>query len=366
MRVALDVMGSDGAPDVELEGAVQASLENDTEVICVGDEAAIEEKLAGFSKKGNLRVVHAAEAISMDESPVDAVRKKKDASLLVALRLIKTGEADAMVSAGNTGAVMVGARALLGTIRGVARCAISQGLPTIAGEVVMLDLGANVDCTTRHLCEFAEMGVAYSAYALGVEQPRVGLLNIGQEMQKGGQVAREAYLRLQALPHINFVGNVEPPNIFQGEADVVVCDGFVGNLFLKTSEAAGAFMGKMIREYFERSSRSKLGALLARNALNDLRKRVDPNEYPGAPLLGLNGVVMIVHGSATPTGVAHAIEGARTALENRLIDHVRENIELLRREEGQTPKPDSGCCACAEAREVPEAPVQEVSPENPE
>ena len=333
MRIALDVMGSDSAPDVELEGAVRASLEDDTEVLCVGDQPVIEEKLAAFSKKGDIRVVHAAEAIGMDEKPVLAVRRKKDASLLVALRLVKSGEADAVVSAGNTGAVMVGGRAILGCIRGVSRCAISQALPTIAGQAVMLDLGANVDCTTQQLCEFAEMGIAYSSYALGVEQPRLGLLNIGQEMQKGGQVAREAYLRLQALPHINFVGNVEPPNIFQGEADVVVCDGFVGNLFLKTSEAAGAFMGKMIREYFERSSRSKLGALLARNALKDLRKRVDPNEYPGAPLLGMRGVVFIVHGSATPAGVANAIAGARTAFENRLIDHVRENIDLLRREE---------------------------------
>ncbi len=362
MRVALDVMGSDGAPDVELEGAVRASLENDTEIICVGDQAIVEEKLAGFGKKGSIRVVHAPEAITMDEQPVVAVRKKKEASLLVALRLVKQGEADAIVSAGNTGAVMIGSRAVLGCIRGVARCAIGQALPTITGEVVMLDLGANVDCTTRHLCEFAEMGIAYSRYSLGVEQPRLGLLNIGQEMQKGGQVAREAYLRLQALPHINFVGNVEPPNIFQGAADVVVCDGFVGNLFLKTSEAAGAFMGKMIREHFESSSRSKLGALLARNALKDLRRRVDPNEYPGAPLLGINGVVIIVHGSATPTGVANAIAGARTAVENRLTDHVRENIELLRTEE-QLPR--TGAESQAPPGTGPEeAPAGEEPPES--
>ena len=333
MRIAVDAMGGDSAPDVEIEGAVQASLENESEIVLVGDEAVLQEKLNAYSKKGNITVVHASETIGMHESPVMAVRKKKDASLLVAMRLLKSGDADAFVSAGNTGAVMVSARTVLGSIQGVARSAISQSLPTMAGNVVMLDLGANVDCTTRQLCEFAEMGIAYSHYALGVENPRVGLLNIGEEVQKGGQVAREVHRKLSESPHVNFVGNVEPKAIYQGEADVAVCDGFVGNLFLKTSEASGMFMGKLLREHFESSSASKLGAVLARKALKTLKERVDPNEYPGAPLLGINGIVIIIHGSSAPRGVANAIHGARLAYENRLNEHIAENIAVLRQEE---------------------------------
>lgn len=333
MRIAVDAMGSDNAPDVEVQGAVQASLETDSEILLVGDEGVLSEKLAAFPKKGNVRIVHASEAIGMHEPPVQAVRGKRDSSLMVALRLAKDGEADAVVSAGNTGAVMVGARAVFGSLRGVARSAISQTLPTAAGSVVVLDLGANVDCTVRHLCEFAEMGVAYSHFALGVENPRVALLNIGEENQKGTQVARETNQRLSALPHLNFVGNIEPKYIYRGEADVIVCDGFIGNLFLKTSEAVAAFMGKMIREYFERSSMSKLGAVLARKAIKEIKMRVDPNEYHGAPLLGVDGVVIILHGSCSERGIANAIKGAQIAHENKLNEHIRENIERLRGEE---------------------------------
>ncbi len=330
MRIALDAMGTDAAPDVEIEGAVAASLSSDTEVILVGDEAQITEKLSAFPKRGAVSVVHASQAIRMNEQPVLAIRKKRDASLMVALRLVKEGRADAMVSAGNTGAVMVGARTVLGPIRGVARSAISQTLPTATGRVVLLDLGANVDCTTRQLCEFAEMGIAYSQYALGVENPRVGLLNIGEEVEKGSQVAKEAHQALSAAPHINFIGNVEPKAMYQGVADVVVCDGFVGNIILKTSEAVAGLMAKLMREKLESSSMSKIGAVLARKSLMALKQTIDPNEYPGAPLLGINGIVIILHGSSTARGIENAIIGARTAFENRLNDHIREKIERMR------------------------------------
>lgn len=330
MRIVLDAMGSDNAPDVEVEGAVHASLNSDVEIILVGDEALLEEKLKAFSKKGSITIRHAAEVIGMDDSPVLAVRQKKQSSLLVAMRLVKEGEAQGLVSAGNTGAVMVAARTILGSIPGVARSAISQAMPTMHGDVVLLDLGANVDCTTRQLCEFAEMGVAYSRYALGVEEPRVALLNIGEEGGKGGAVAREVYNTLSAATHVNFVGNVEPRTFYEGKADVVVCDGFVGNLFLKTSEAAAYFMGKMLREYFESSSMSKIGAVLSRKALSQMRHRVDPNEQPGAPLLGINGTVIIQHGSCLPRGIENAIYGARVAIENNLNVHIRNNIIKLR------------------------------------
>ena len=330
MRIAVDAMGTDNAPDVEVEGAVRASLNSDMQVILVGDEAVLNEKLEAFPKRGDVVVVHASEAIGMHESPVLAVRSKRDSSLRVALRLVKKDKADAVVSGGNTGAVMVASRILLGLVPGVARPSISQTFPTAEGRVVLLDLGANVDCTTRQLCEFAEMGIAYSHYALGVEDPRVGLLNIGEEVQKGGLVAREVHGKLTTAPNVDFIGNVEPKALFQGVADVVVCDGFIGNLFLKTSEAVAKFVGSLLREKFESSSMNKLGAVLARKALSDLKKHMDPNEYPGAPLLGINGVVIIIHGSSSAGGVANAIDGARVALENKLCEHIGEKVQLLR------------------------------------
>ncbi|MBI2426016.1 MAG: phosphate acyltransferase PlsX [Candidatus Hydrogenedentes bacterium] len=330
MRIAIDAMGSDNAPGVEIEGAVRASLESDMEVILVGDEAALSEKLKAFPKHGSISIVHASEVITMEDSPVLAVRKKKDSSLLVAMRLVKEGRADGIVSAGNTGAVMVAARTVLGPIRGVARSAICQTLPTLKGPVAILDLGANVDCTARHLCEFAEMGIAYSQYTLGVDNPRVGLLNIGEEDAKGTQVAKEVHRNLRAAPHVNFIGNVEPRAMYNGVADVVICDGFIGNLILKTSEAVAGLMAQLMRQKFESSSASKLGAVLARKALTELKKIVDPNESPGAPLLGVNGTVIIIHGSSNSSGVAHAVLGARVAIANRLNEHIAENIEELR------------------------------------
>lgn len=330
MRIAVDAMGSDGSPDVEVSGAVEASRESDREIILVGDEAILKPKIAQAGRVGNIRIVHASEAITMDESPVMAVRRKKDSSLLVAMRLVKNGEADAVVSAGNTGAVMVGARTVLGPLRGVARSAICQALPTATGRVVLLDLGANVDCTARHLCEFAEMGIAYSKYALGVDNPRVGLLNIGEEAAKGTSLAKEVHRNLTADPNVNFIGNIEPKPMYYGGADVVVCDGFIGNVILKTSESVAGVMGQLIREKFESSFISKIGALLARRSLREMKAIVDPNEHQGAPLLGINGIVIITHGSCTATGMKNAIHGACNALDNKLNDHIRENIEKLR------------------------------------
>ncbi len=344
MRIAVDAMGSDRAPDVEVEGAVAASLESDTEILLVGNEAVLNEILAKHPKRGAVSVVHASEAIQMNEPPVMAVRRKRDASMPVAMRLIKEDKADAVVSAGNTGAVVVSARTILGPLKGVSRSAMCQCLPTAKGRVVLIDLGANVDCSTRQLCEFAEMGIAYSHYALGVETPRVGLLNIGEEVGKGGQVAKEAYQSLSAAPHINFMGNIEPRAMYQGEADVVVCDGFVGNMILKTSEAVAGLMAKLMREKLESSSMSKIGAVLARKSLLALKQTIDPNEYPGAPLLGVNGIVIIIHGASSPRGVANAIHGARVAFENKLNEHIRENMERLRSAQGAAPDPPPAEC----------------------
>jgi len=352
MLIAVDAMGSDGAPDVEVEGAVAASLDSDIEIALVGDEAVLNEKLAAYPKKGAIRVVHASEAIGMDESPGIAVRKKKDSSMLVAMRLVKREEASAFVSAGNTGALMFGARAIIGPIRGVARSALCQTLPTRQGRVALLDLGATVDCTARHLCEFAEMGIAYSQYTLGVENPRVGLLNIGEEDFKGHNVAKEVHAKLRAAPHVNFIGNVEPKAMYAGQSDVVVCDGFMGNIILKTSESVAGFMAKLVKDKLEQSSMSKLGAVLARRSLLDLKATIDPNEYSGAPLLGVKGIVIKVHGSCTAQGVANGIRGAAVAHQNRLIEHIKENIEELRKVE-RSMEPTAQAEEAADTAETP-------------
>jgi glycerol-3-phosphate acyltransferase PlsX len=336
MRIVVDAMGSDAAPLVEVEGAAVASREIEHEIVLVGDEAVLAPELEKQGKIGNISIVHASERIMMDESPPVAVRRKKDSSMLVGMRLVRNGEADAFISAGSTGAVMISARAVLGPLRGVSRAAICQTLPTMTGRVSVLDLGANVNCTAQHLCEFGEMGIAYAQFALGVENPRVGLLNIGEEALKGTQVAKEVHRLMEADPHVNFVGNLEPKMIVEGAADVAICDGFVGNLFLKTSEAIAKFMGQMIKEEFTSSSMSKLGAMLSHRALKAIKERVDPNEYPGAPLLGINGLVLILHGSVTAKGVANAIKGAHVMHENKLNLHIQENIRELRQVERET------------------------------
>ncbi len=335
MRIVLDAMGSDNAPGPEIDGAIDASRDDALEILMVGDSTVLNPALQARRARPNIRVVHASEAIGMHEQPVMAVRKKKDASLLVGLRLIKRGEADAFVSAGNTGAVMVASRTILSPLKGVSRSAICQFLPTLKRPVVMLDLGANVDCTARHLCEFAEMGMVCAQRMLNIPEPRVGLLNIGEEQVKGNEVAKNVHRNLSREPHINFIGNVEPKRIFAGDADVVVCDGFVGNVVLKTSEAAASLMGQLLKKEIQKSWLSKLGALLARGAFQRLKQDVDPNEYPGAYLLGVNGLVLILHGSTTARGVSNAIRGARQAAAARLNDHINSGLEQLREAEAR-------------------------------
>ena len=330
MRIVLDAMGADDAPSPEIAGAVEAARDGQCDIVLVGDETVLKRGLARFPTQPNISVVHASEAIGMHEKPVMAVRKKKDASMLVGLRLVKNGEGDAFVSAGNTGAVMVAARTILMPIKGVQRSAVCQTLPTFKEPVVVLDLGANVDCTARHLCQFAEMGTVFARHLLGKENPRVGLLNIGEEDIKGTEISRAVNRSLEAEPHVNFIGNVEPKAIFKGDTDVVVCDGFAGNLVLKTSEASASLMGAMLRRELESNWLTKLGALLSKNAFKNLKKKVDPNEYHGATLLGVNGVCIILHGSSTAQGVANGIRGAVHAVKHDINSHIREAMEDLR------------------------------------
>ena len=330
MRIAVDAMGSDSAPVPEIEGAVLAAASGDTKITLVGDEARLEPALSAYGNPPNVSVAHASEVITMEDSPVLGVRRKKDASMLVAIRLVKEGVADAVVSAGNTGAVMVAARTILGPIPGVARSAICQQIPTMKSPVLLLDLGANVDCTARHLCDFAEMGAVYSREVIGIKNPRVGLLNIGEEQLKGNELAKAVHRNLSAEEHINFIGNVEPKALYAGGADVVVCDGFVGNVVLKTSEAVGGLLANLLARELRSTWLSKFGALLCRGALLRLKRTVDANDYSGAPLLGVNGVAIIMHGSAEGKGVANAIEGARCAARARVNEHIKLGITELR------------------------------------
>jgi phosphate acyltransferase len=333
LRIALDAMGSDRAPDPEVRGAVEATRNSDVEVVLVGDEARLSKALEAYPKRGKISIVHASQVIEMCDSPIQAVRQKKDSSLLVALRLVKEGAAAGAVSAGNTGAVMMASRTILMPIRGVSRSPICPMLPTTQNPVVLLDMGANVDCSARHLCDFAEMGMVYSKVALGVDNPRVGLLNIGEEQLKGNELAKTVHRNLTAAEHINFIGNVEPKAMYLGVADVVVCDGFVGNLVLKTSEGAALLIRQLLRRELTSTWTSKLGALLSRGAYRRLKRTIDANEHMGAPLLGVNGTVIILHGACTSKGVANAITGAVRMVECDIVSHIRAGIEELRQAE---------------------------------
>jgi len=333
MRIVVDAMGSDNAPHPEVQGAVEASLIKDIGIILVGDESTLKPELAKYPNHGKIEIKHASERVLMQDKPMIAVRKKKDSSLLVGLRLLKTADADAFLSAGNTGAVMMGARVILGPIPGVARSAICQTLPTLDGSrVVVLDLGANVDCTADQLCQFAEMGQVYAQLDLGVEYPRVGLINIGEEQAKGNEIVKIVHRNLTASEHINFIGNVEPKALFSGKADVVVCDGFTGNIILKTCESVAELMKNMIKEELMSSWVTKLGALLSVKAFKNVKKRSDPNETTGAQLLGINGIVTVVHGSCTATGIKNALLGAKEEFDLGLNQHIRTGIEELRKD----------------------------------
>ncbi|MDZ4860056.1 MAG: phosphate acyltransferase PlsX [Candidatus Hydrogenedentes bacterium] len=334
MRIAIDAMGSDNAPMPEVEGALKSSATPGLELILVGPEEALK-KAIGKRARPNVSIVNATEVISMTDTPMVAVRKKKDASMLVAMRLVKQGQADAVASAGNTGAVMLAARIILMQIKGVSRMPICQLMPTATGTSLVLDLGANIDCDARTLCDFAEMGVVYSRDVLGKKASRVGLLNIGEEQVKGGEIAKVVHKILSAAPHINFIGNIEPKAIYRGDAEVIVCDGFVGNIFLKTSEAAGSFVKNMLTREFKSSYLTMLGAMLSRRVFTRLKQTIDPNEYGGAPLLGANGVVIIMHGSTNAKGVMNGINVARAAVSHDINKHIREGIAEIRRTEEQ-------------------------------
>lgn len=326
--VAVDAMGGDHAPAVVVEGAALAARELGRSAILVGDRARIEAELARLGARAGrlpLLVRHASEVIGMDEPPSAILRRKKDSSLRVCLELVREGEAAAAVSAGNSGAFMALGSLVLGRLEGVDRAAIATLLPTRAGWTVLIDAGANVDCKPHHLVQFAIMGEVYARHVLGVPEPRVGLLTNGTEEGKGNDVTREAHALLKRAS-LRFLGNVEGRDIYNGSADVIVCDGFVGNVALKTSEGLAEAVRAMMREEVERRWQAKLGYVLLRPAFRAFERRVDYAEVGGAPLLGLAGVAIVSHGGSNAKAIKNAIRVAATFAATDVNRHIHDDL----------------------------------------
>ncbi len=325
MKIAIDAMGGDHAPASIIAGAVAAVKEYDTNVILVGQEPVVRAELEKILPGGDPRISiqHAEQVVNMDDIPSQIVRGKRQSSLHVGLRLVKEGTASAFYSAGNTGAVMATAILTLRTLEGIDRPAIATVLPSMKGYSVMIDVGANVDSKSENYLHFAIMGSAYAKSVLHVENPTVGLLSIGEEDVKGNEVTKTVFSLLKKCKAINFTGNIEAKEIYKGKVDVIVCDGFVGNIALKTSEAVALFATSLLKEELSRSVVSKLGALLMLSGLKRFKKRVNYEEYGGAPLLGVGGVCIIGHGSSSAFAVKNAV---RVALE--MIGHnINQSIE---------------------------------------
>ena len=328
MKIVVDAMGGDYAPESAIEGAVMAAREYETEIILTGLSDKIHAVLDRLDPDHNLPilVVHADEVVEMHDSPGKVLRSKRKSSMKIGLDLVKDGTASAFLSAGNTGAVLAYSTVILRPLSGVDRPAIAIQLPTLKGNAILLDAGANVDCKTSQLFQFGIMGHVFAEYILGKKNPRVGLLSIGEEDGKGNEIVKEAFQMLKAS-HINFIGNVEGKEVYRGNADVIVCDGFTGNVALKISESLAEMIGTNLKRMFQSNWLSKLGYLLLKPQLDEFKKKVDYSETGGAPLLGVNGVVIIAHGSSSAKAIKNAINRARELSEKNINAHIREGIE---------------------------------------
>ncbi|MBI5888622.1 MAG: phosphate acyltransferase PlsX [Deltaproteobacteria bacterium] len=327
MKIAVDAMGGDFAPAAVVEGSVLAASESGVPIILVGDREKVEDELGKHRVKGlDITVRHASEVVAMDESPSKAIRGKKDSSLRVSFDLVKKGEASAVVSAGNSGAAMAAGILLLKRIDGVDRPAIAVTVPTKKDPAVLLDVGGNVDCRPVHLVQFALMGEVYAKYILKKDRPRVGLLSNGEEEAKGNELTRETNALIKKTS-INYIGYIEGRDIYRGDVDVVVTDGFVGNVVLKLSEGLIESFTSMLKDEIMQSISSKIGYMLAKNAFRKLKKKVDYAEYGGAPLLGIEGICIISHGRSTPKAIKNAVLKAHEFSKNKVNDHLREEFE---------------------------------------
>jgi glycerol-3-phosphate acyltransferase PlsX len=326
LRIALDAMGGELGPDEMVAGAIQAVEEADLNVSLIGDENILNRVLQKQSfTSPRLHVVHASQTVSMDESPFDAIRKKKDSSIVRAFACVKNGEADAVVSAGNSGATMASAIKSLGRLENIARPGIASIFPTLKKPLVMMDVGANVDCRPQHLFQFGVMGAAFSDNLFQIKRPSIGLLSIGEEGGKGNVLVKSAH-ELFRKSSLNFIGNVEGRDIFQGDVDVIVCDGFVGNVCLKVSEGLAEAIISMLRSEMSKSFMAKMGYLLAKKAFGNFGKRVDYAEYGGAPLLGVNGTGIVCHGRSNAKAIKNAIKVAAEMIRSKVNDHI---LQLL-------------------------------------
>ena len=326
--IAVDAMGGDRGPSVIIQGAVDAAMETKTRVILVGDEGQITEELRKLSFDEELvTIVHASEVAEMHEKPSDILRRKKDASIQVASRLVKEGKAHGMVSAGNSGATVACGMFILGRLPGVDRPALASVIPTEKSPCVLVDVGANVDCKPHNLLQFGLMGSAFSKGILGVEHPRIALLSIGEEEGKGNSLVKEAYELFKMAPDINFVGNAEGRDLFTGDFDVIVCDGFVGNVVLKLSEGLGSSFARLLkREMLDSSLPVKIGSFLIRGAFTRFARMFDYAEYGGAPLLGLSHIALVCHGASNAKAITNAVKMAATYIRNSTSKHLIASI----------------------------------------
>lgn len=326
MKIAVDAMGGDYAPQRVVEGALLAARNFGIGIVLVGDEAKVGEEFNRHDSSGlGITIHHASEVVRMDESPVEALRKKKDSSIRAAVNLLKQGAVDAFLSAGNTGAVIATGQFVLRTLKGVDRPAIATLLPNLRGTSLILDVGANVDSRPHHLVQFGIMGELYARHVLGKERPTVGLLSIGAEDVKGNELTREVLKTLKSFP-MNFVGNIEGRDVYNGTVDVVVCDGFVGNIALKISEGVASVMSRSLRQEIEASGWRKIGYRILAPAFLRFKKRFDYSERGGAPLLGLNGNIVISHGGSSVKALMNGIRMAAECVEHGILEKIAEGM----------------------------------------
>lgn len=330
VKVAVDAMGGDNAPGEIVKGAVEAVNEKPgIKIILVGKSEKVRAELAKYTyKEEQIEVVNAEEVIETAEPPVMAIRQKKDSSIVVAMNLVKKGEADAFVSAGSSGAILVGGQLLVGRIKGVERPPLAPLIPTTTGVSLLIDCGANVDARPSHLVQFAKIGSIYMENVVGIKNPKVAIVNIGAEEEKGNMLVKETFPLLKTCPDINFIGSIEAREIPNGQADVIVCEAFVGNVILKLYEGVGAALLGKVKQGMMSTLRSKIGALLVKPALKETLKSFDASKYGGAPLLGLNGLVVKTHGSSKANEVRNSIIQCIAFKEQKINEKIMQNIAL--------------------------------------
>jgi len=333
IRIAVDAMGGDNAPRAIIQGAVDALDEvRDLGALClVGDEAQIRSELAETLNADDprLEIVHAPQVVEMGEPAIVSLRQKRDSSITTAVNLAKQGRVQAIVSAGHTGASVATTLVKWRSLPGIDRPGIATVFPSLGGHFVLLDAGANVDCKPLNLVQFAIMGEVYAQYILGFTRPRIGVLSVGGEDAKGNELTKQTLKELSTLPHINFVGNVEGHDLFHGQVDVVVCDGFVGNVALKCCESLASALGEILKGLMQKTPVRMAGAMLSRNAFRELKKMSDPAEYGGAPLLGVDGVCIIAHGSSSPFAIRNAIRVALEFVRNSVNDRISARLQQV-------------------------------------